>query len=544
MLFYNISALIDFSASFILGLLVYLKNKKAILNRIFALFCLSVSAWGGFWFLWVISGDNKSLALIFGRALNIAAIFVSITYFHFITLFLNIYQKNKRLVIFGYLLSIILFISGFTSLFVRNVEPELSFPWYPKPGITYHLFTLMFFGYIIYCWYLMFRSLKKITETTSLQIKYVLLGTFIGFIGGSTSFLPVYNIHIPPFGVGLVIVAVIFITLAITRYHLFEIRVILTEILVAATGLTLLTQTLLTDSVLLKTFGTILVVLFSIFGYQLVRSVIREIELRAKSERLSSELVTLNVKLNAAYRELKKLDDAKSEFISIASHQLKTPLSATKGYISMILEKTYGKVPKKMSQPLENVYASNERLIKLVNDMLNISRIESGKVDMEWEKTSLEELISDVINELKIRADNKKLYLNFEKPVPSTGSGQAEPIPPILIDKTKIRQVILNFIDNSIKYTEKGGTTVKLFKTDSVVRVEVSDTGVGLEKDDIAKLFESFSRAKTGLRNQPEGTGLGMYIARKFIELHQGKIWAESPGKDKGSTFYIELPIK
>lgn len=112
-------------------------------------------------------------------------------------------------------------------------------------------------------------------------------------------FLPVYNIHIPPFGVGLVIVAVIFITLAITRYHLFEIRVILTEILVAATGLTLLTQTLLTDSVLLKTFGTILVVLFSIFGYQLVRSVIREIELRAKSERLSSELVTLNVKLNA-----------------------------------------------------------------------------------------------------------------------------------------------------------------------------------------------------------------------------------------------------
>jgi signal transduction histidine kinase len=202
----------------------------------------------------------------------------------------------------------------------------------------------------------------------------------------------------------------------------------------------------------------------------------------------------------------------------------------------MILEKSYGKVPDKMNQPLENVYASNERLIKLVNDILNISKIEAGKMEMELEKASLEEMILDIINELKVKADAKNLYLKYEKP--------ETPVPVITIDKTKIRQVILNIIDNSIKYTLKGGTTVELGRMNSEVRIKVSDTGVGLEKSDIPRLFESFSRGRNGSIARAEGTGLGLYIARRFIEMHQGKIWAESPGKGKGSTFFIELPIK
>ncbi len=230
------------------------------------------------------------------------------------------------------------------------------------------------------------------------------------------------------------------------------------------------------------------------------------------------------------------MDDAKSEFISIASHQLRTPLTAVKGYVSMILENSYGEIPKEMGQPLKNVYASNERLIGLVNDILNISKIEAGKMEMEWEKASLEELILDIINELKIKADTKNLYLKYEKP--------ANPIPDIVIDKTKIRQVIMNLIDNSIKYTEKGGTTVKLSSIGPKVRVEISDTGMGLTKEDIPRLFESFSRGRNGAIGRPEGTGLGLYIARRFVEMHKGRVWVESEGKGKGSRFFIELPVK
>jgi signal transduction histidine kinase len=257
-------------------------------------------------------------------------------------------------------------------------------------------------------------------------------------------------------------------------------------------------------------------------GYFLIQSVIREISMRAA--------------LELAYVELKKLDDAKSEFIAIASHQLRSPLTAVKGYVSMILEKSYGEVPGEMSQPLKNVYASNERLINLVNDILNISKIEAGKMEMELENTSLEELILDIMNELKVKADVRKLYLKYEKPKTS--------IPDVMVDKIKMRQVIMNLIDNSIKYTEKGGTTIKLQIVDSRLQIIISDTGMGIDKEYIGQLFESFSRANVGARTHPEGTGLGLYIARRFVEMHKGRVWAESEGKGKGSKFFIEIPVK
>jgi len=515
MLFYAIATLINVIAPIFLGLIVYLKNREAILNKIFALFCFSVSIWGSFYFLWLIFGNNEPIALLFARALNVAAIFIPITYFHFITVFLNIYQEKKKLVILGYLLSFTLFITGFTSLFVKNVEPALSFPWYPKPGIAYHLFTLMFFSYIVYSLYLMFKDIKKATGITSLQIKYVLIGTLIGFIGGSTSFFPVYNIPIFPFGTGLVVVPVIFIALAITRYHLFEIRVILTELLVGVIGSVLLIQVVIAETFELKILGLIIFILFCILGYELIKSVIREIQRR---------------------QEIEKIDKAKSEFISIASHQLRTPLTAVKGYISMVLEGTYGQLAEKIYKPLENVYQSNERLIRLVNDLLNLSRLDAGKIEFSPTLTSLEEMVSSIVEELRINAERKGLYMKMIKP--------SESLPKIMADQDKLRQVILNIVDNAIKYTKEGGITLELKKLDEREEVRVSDTGEGIDKEELNSLFQMFSRATAGTQLHAEGTGLGLYVARQFIEMHGGKIWAESKGKGKGSAFIIQLPIK
>ena len=241
-------------------------------------------------------------------------------------------------------------------------------------------------------------------------------------------------------------------------------------------------------------------------------------------------------RLQIAYAELKKLDVAKSEFISIASHQLRTPLTAIKGYISMIMEKLYGQPPEKMGKPLENIYRSNERLIKLVNDLLNVSRIEAGRMEMKIEKLSIEDLITSVVEELKNAAKEKDLYLKWEK--------TKKPLPKIAIDREKIRQVIMNVVDNAIRYTEKGGVTIKCKAQNEKCKIEVSDTGTGLTKYEISKMFESFSRGAAGTRLYTEGVGLGLYIARRFVEMHDGKIWVESKGKGKGSTFYIELTIK
>jgi len=249
------------------------------------------------------------------------------------------------------------------------------------------------------------------------------------------------------------------------------------------------------------------------------------------------EKVDFQIKeLREAYEELQKLDRAKSEFISIASHQLRTPLTAIKGYISMMIEESYGKPPEKMRKPLENIYLSNERLIKLVNDLLSVSRIESGRIKIKLEKVSIDEIIVSLIEELKDLAREKDLYLKFEKP--------EKPLPEISVDEERIRQVILNLIENAIRYTNKGSITISAKKSDSKIQISIKDTGEGISKEEIPYLFESFSRGSAGTRFWTEGAGLGLYVAKKFVEMHNGKIWAESPGRGKGSTFYIELKIR
>ncbi len=254
------------------------------------------------------------------------------------------------------------------------------------------------------------------------------------------------------------------------------------------------------------------------------------------SQNLQEKVDFQTKELREAYEELQKLDKAKSEFVSIASHQLRTPLTAIKGYISMMLEKTYGKPPEKMEVPLKNIYLSNERLIKLVNDLLNVSRIEAGRIELKIEKTSLEEVISSIAEELKNEIKNRNLYLKFEKP--------QKPLPKISVDPDKIRQAIMNIIDNAIRYTNRGGIAVKTQILNTKYQIQISDTGEGMTKEEISHLFESFSRGTAGTRFWTEGAGLGLYVAKKFVEMHNGKIWAESPGRGKGSTFYIELKIR
>jgi signal transduction histidine kinase len=238
--------------------------------------------------------------------------------------------------------------------------------------------------------------------------------------------------------------------------------------------------------------------------------------------------------LGCAYNDLKKLDDSKTEFLSLASHQLRTPLSAIKGYLSMVLEGSFGKLQTETEDALKSIYQSNERLIALVNDLLNITRIEAGKLEYHPKKIDFEKLVEEVIKELEMAAKNKGLELKQK----------LAKLPLINIDPDKIRQVLMNLIDNALKYTEKGSVIVYAQKVDGYVLVEIKDTGIGISKDKTKSLFEWFSRGKGALRLDSGGFGLGLYIAKKIIEKANGRIWAESRGENEGSTFAFSLPIK
>jgi len=519
--FYALTGLINGIVGSVLGLFVYFKNRKALANKLFGLFCLAVSVWSYSYFLWQISTIAES-ALFWSRGLMAGAIFISIFYFHFIISFLKRVKEHKKTLVFGYFIFTIFFFLNFTPFFVKNVTPKLNFSFWPNPGILYHPFLLLWLSYMAYSIYLLLKELSTATGVLKTQVKYILIGTIIGYSGGITNYLLWYDIRIPPFGNWTTTLYLIIVAYTFLKYHLLGIRVIITEISVGAIGLIVLIQAVTAETLGLKILGFTLLFLFGIVGYFLIESVLKEITLRTELEK--------------AYAELEKLDKAKSEFISIASHQLRTPLTAIKGYISLIREKTYGVAPGKMKRPLKNIYISTERLIKLVNDLLNISRIEAGKIELKLEKLSLEEVISTVAEELKPIAQEKSIYLKWEK--------NKKTLSEISLDREKIRQVILNIVDNGIRYTYAGGVMIKCQKTDGKYLVSITDTGEGLTKNEIYSLFKTFTRGSAGQRLWTEGVGLGLYIAKKFLELHNGKIWVESPGKGQGSTFYIELPIK
>ena len=506
----------------LLGIFIYSKDRKNLINKTFLLMSLGIIIWNFSYCKWLLMGEEKN-ALFWSKMLNFGATLIPIFYLHWVFSFLNLVEKKKQLLIAGYLMTFIFLCFSFTPWYIKSVKPILSFPYWPQGGPLYICFIFLgYLGLIGYGLYQLFKARKTALEEKRRQIDYCILASILGFGGGATNFPLMFGVSLfPPIGQSFVALYVLIVTFAIIRYHLFEIRVILTEILVIATGLTLLVWAVTAEPFILKILAGALFVFFIIFGYQLVRSVIKEIELRAELEK--------------TYDELERISKAKSEFLSIASHQLRTPLTAIKGYISMILEGTYGKLPEKQARPLENVYQSNERLIKLVNDLLNLSRLDAGKIEFSPELNYLEEIVSDIVEELRINAEKKGLYIRMVKP--------SEPLPKIMVDQDKLRQVILNIIDNAIKYTNKGGITIELKKLDGEEEIKVSDTGEGMTKKEIESLFQMFSRATAGTQLHTEGAGLGLYVARQFIEMHGGKIWVESPGKSKGSTFYIRLPI-
>ena len=190
----------------------------------------------------------------------------------------------------------------------------------------------------------------------------------------------------------------------------------------------------------------------------------------------------------------------------------------------------------KQKEHLEKVYTSNERLIKLVEDLLIVSRIESGRLEFNFQPLALDNLTESMVKEFSQLAASKGLYLKYLKSEKS--------LPLVKADSLKIRQVIQNLIDNAIHYTKKGGATIRLKAEKNKVRFSIEDTGIGISSEEQVTLFEKFSRGKAVTKIHTEGTGLGLYLAAKLIEAHQGKIWMESEGKGKGSAFYFELPMK
>ncbi len=239
--------------------------------------------------------------------------------------------------------------------------------------------------------------------------------------------------------------------------------------------------------------------------------------------------------LKDANEYLSQLDKMKDEFISMASHELNTPLAAIEGYLSMILDEHMGgKIDAKTKEYLSRAYDSSKRLAELVLDLLNVSRVEQGRLKMKYSQVNLADLAESVIHELQIKADAKKIYLKLD--------ADKAKLPTTWCDPDRIREVFVNLTGNAIKFTEKGGVTIKIVPgEEKSIRASVTDTGRGIAKDDQKKLFQKFSQIHREV-DEHQGTGLGLYISKNFVELHKGQLSVESDA-GKGATFTFDLPI-
>jgi len=516
----KITILITAILNFYLSWIIYFKDKKKLANIFFASLTLAAGMWSITIYLYEFPIILSSLFWIkMAYFLGIIA-FISLFCFSFVFPVekINVLKKTFILCIIPTL--VIFYYLFFTKLLVGEVKENSLGIISTKLGSYYSLFVIYVMFFVSWCLYNFISNYMAASGVLKMRLKYLFLGIILSAIGIiSVDFLlPLFTNNTVYFWTSPIfsLFFIGFTAYAIVTKELFGIKAILTTLFVTIIAILLLLDTLIfTTNLTLQLFKGLILIIFLYFGYLLINSVLEEIQRREEIERLSR---------------------AKSEFISIASHQLRSPLTAIKGYISMLLEGTYGELTERAKKPIKNVSQSSERLIKLVNDLLSISRIEAGKIEMKLEKTSLEDIISGVVEELVMEAKNKKIYLKWEKP--------KKALPETLIDKNKIRQVLSNVVDNAIRYTNKGGVNIKLKSQNSKFKIEVIDTGAGMTHEELDKMFESFSRGVAGTRLYTEGVGLGLYISRKFIEMHNGKIWAESPGRGKGSTFHIEIPIK
>lgn len=252
------------------------------------------------------------------------------------------------------------------------------------------------------------------------------------------------------------------------------------------------------------------------------------------NETLKDRVNRATGRLRIANRHLKELDEAKDEFISMASHQLRTPLTTIKGYISMMLDGTAEPLQPKQRQFAEMAAAGTERMVYVISDLLNVSRLEAGRFIIEPEPTDLGELVKEEVQLLRQHAINKGLELKLV--IPSN-------LPKIELDPGKTRQVLVNFIDNATYYTKTGSITVEISGNKDGQRLTVTDTGIGVPPAARSELFTKFFRADNAKIVRPDGTGLGLFLAKKVVEAQDGKIVFASV-EGKGSTFGFELPLK
>lgn len=724
--FYAISALINAITSLVLGYFVFSKNIRGKANVSFSLFALSSFWWSISYFFWQLSSTSGE-ALLWSRSLMAGAIFLPVTYLHFVYSLVGLLEKRKRFLWSSYFVFFIFFLLNFTPLFVSHVESILSFPFWPMAGPAFSVFLFFWLLYVVYSTYIMLRYYIVSKGIIKDRLKYVIIGAVIGWLGGITNFFLWYKIPILPVGNISASIYLALVGYAIIRYRFMDIRVVGRKIFiyigvgVFVYGLFYLVTWLyntLFGSVFAPSalaFGLLIAPLFT-FGfysvdktmgylankyffvslyssqetlrnltnqlsnyidlskiatlvvdtikkamllnrvsillidtntepaeYQTLKAVgfgesdgislledsflkrylsktqkglvneellvladsvrpIRDrqhfVRLHALMDRLDASLCLplisnkklfgiiilgpkisgdaystedlnllntlskqvsiaienarqhkriqefgeeLQLKVDEQTEELRKtnqeltiLDKRKTEFINIASHQLRTPITAIKGYADLMEGGVYGEISDTVGKQVVRMKELSDQVLRLVTDMLNISKMEQDKLTYHFENRNPNNIIWDICKSFEPQASKKNFKFSYEIVRDEVVCS---------LDKTLFTQAIENILDNAFKYTKEGSVQAKTFVKEGIFYFECVDTGIGIDKESQQMLFTKFSRSKNVLATGIDGTGIGMYLAKEIMKAHGGDVVLESKGEGEGVRATLSLKL-
>ncbi len=509
--------------SIILGFSILIRNRHNKTHLFFFLFSLVNG-------LWVIINyisyqiTDPLYALWTIRLVLTTAVWHSALFFLFVYNFPEFTLKLKRDYFFAFLALITLIsifvLSPLVFPEVKIVEGLVPQP-VVAPGIL--IFGLTTLTLVTLGIAQLVKKIKQANDKERLALEMILIGFLITFFSiivlnfllpalfSETIFISLSGIVTLPF--------IIMTAYAFMKYEFLDVKIISTEILV-----TLLTTSILLELALSKSLGEIILrgfvfVILLVFSVLLIRSVHSEVKQRKE--------------LGVANDKLKTLDQLKSQFLSFASHQLREPLSAIRILSKLLIQDFYGAVPTPVKEKIVQIERTAEGLIRLSDDFLNLRRIEEGRMEYQFTKVELVILLKSIISGFEPLILGRRLTIDLQT-IPEKLT--------IWADEEKFGQVITNLIDNAVKYTKEGEIKINVTenKEDKTATISIHDSGIGINPETISTLFEQFKRDKNV--RTIKGTGLGLYIAKQIVSDHKGRIWVESEGEGKGSTFFVTIP--
>lgn len=499
-------------ASFIVGMFVLLKGKERKNSITYSMWSLSVALWSFFMAMSVIS-SNPQESIFWWHFMWSLVMFIPVSTSHFVISFLDI--KNKKIFLWiGYILSLFFFIASFTKYMVSSVRSVVYLRYWADPTPLVNFLWIPFGIYVLFQLYCLFKAYQKSTSVIRNQTTYIFWASVFGYVGGCSNINLVYDIYIPifnPFANYFIIIYSLIVGAAILKYQLMDIKIMAQRALFYSVGISLASGGVVGISFLSNWFAQ------KIPGFN------------AWTVPVATGSIAFIIG-RIFWNKSKEVDKLKYEFITVAAHKLRTPLTEIKWGIEAIKDETN----EKGLALLNEINNSASRLLVLSDELLSVSKAEASQYQYKFELVNIKELTEEVVRDFrnKIKEKNIELVLNIK-----------ENLPKIKLDKMRMSSVIQILLENAVNYT-KNKINITIIEDEKDLLFSIEDNGIGIKKEDIPYIFSQFYRTHEAYLTETEGSGIGLFLAKKIIEKHSGKISVQSEGKGKGSEFWFKLKIE